>query len=116
MEASEIKVLSFRINYNKELEVINFDKFDHYKQLSNKQGLKYSFKRPFYVAKNKFNTYMPIELMDYMIMVFTLDYDLDNVKKSFIKSLIDKTNDNITYHKYCILKSEELLLNLKKQI
>lgn len=59
------------------VEAWDFAKFDKYLCMSDRGGLKFNFKKPVYIAADKFNTFRLSKVIDTEIMVFTADFDLD---------------------------------------
>jgi hypothetical protein len=68
------------------IKIIEFSRFDKYKTMSNKGGIKFNFKKPSYIASSKFDTYEIVEVINYPVMVFSnSDFDRDRVIDCFCK-------------------------------
>jgi len=85
---------------NGKIEVHSWDfaKFDKYLELSSRGGLKFNFKKPVYIAADKFNTFALSKVIDTEIMVFTADFKIDwkvaetkfleAMQQSFVNSIL----------------------------
>lgn len=81
---NEIKIITLKFYSDKNFILIEeIKKFDKFKSLSKKGGLKFSFKKPFYISKEKFDSYLIIRFFDYYIMIFTKDFVLDEIIKRY---------------------------------
>ena len=72
MKIEDINTVCICIKYasaeGNTLSLEEFSKFDKYKEISNKGGLKFNFNKPAYISSKNFNTYKIVKIMDNPIM------------------------------------------------
>ena len=78
-----------------DIELSNFNKFDKYKTISRNGGLKFDFKKPVWINKDKFNTYQIVHVIDNPVLIFEGEFDQTKAKRAFLDYLHAKAVERL---------------------
>jgi len=97
------------------IECFSFQKFDKYVEKSAKGGLKFAFKKPVYIAADRFNTFELCKVIDTYIMVFTKDFnaDIETCKMKFAEACQQSMVNSIVGMEQGIIRRREWINYLR---